>query len=92
MKVRWWVSGYDPRADIRSVVEPQSFPITWRQYDVVNLEPLKRSHCPDYPFVGRASALTLRDEQNHRFAANFVNLVVKPDRPLPRVSTAAQRS
>ena len=31
------------------------------------------------------SHLTLRDEQNHRFAANFVNLVVKPDRPLPRI-------
>ncbi len=61
----------------------RSFPITWRQYDVVNLEPLKIK-LPDYPFVG-AVALTLRDEQNHRFAANFVNLVVKPDRPLPRI-------
>ena len=42
------------------------------------------SRLPDYPFVG-ALALTLRDEQNQRFAANFVNLVVKPDRPLPRI-------
>ena len=83
VKVRWWVSGYDSRADIRTVVEPQSFPIDWRQYDVVNLEPLKIT-LPDYPFVG-AIALTLRDEENHRFASNFVNLVVKPDRPLPRI-------
>ena len=50
---------------------------------MVNLEPLKIT-LPDYPFVG-AIALTLRDEQNHRFAANFVNLVIKPDRPLPRI-------
>ena len=83
VKVRWWVSGYDSRADIRTVVEPKSFPIQWRQYDVVDLEPLKFT-LPDYPFVGSV-ALTLRDEQNHRFAANFVNVVVKPDRPLPRI-------
>jgi Glycosyl hydrolases family 2, sugar binding domain/Glycosyl hydrolases family 2/Glycosyl hydrolases family 2, TIM barrel domain len=81
--VRWWVSGHDSRADIRTVVEPRSFPITWRSYDVVNLEPLKIT-LPDYPFVG-AINLTLRDEQNQRFAANFVNLVVKPDHPLPRI-------
>src|SRR4029077_18916698 len=36
------------------------------------------------PFVG-ALSLTLRDENNHRFAANFVNVVVKPDHPLPRI-------
>jgi hypothetical protein len=83
VQVRWWVSGYDSRADLRTVVQPISFPITWRQFDVVNLEPLKIK-LPDYPLVG-AINLTLRDEQNHRFAANFVNLVVKPDRPLPRI-------
>jgi hypothetical protein len=83
VKVRWWVSGYDSRADIRSIVEPRSFSITWRPFDVVNLEPLKFK-LPSYPFVG-AVVLTLRDEQNHRFAANFVNLVVKPDVPLKRI-------
>ena len=51
VQVRWWVSGYDSRADIRTVVEPRSFPITWRPYDVVDLEPLKIT-LPDYPFVG----------------------------------------
>jgi hypothetical protein len=89
VKVRWWVSGYDSRADLRSVVEPRSFPINWRPYDVINLEPLKIT-LPDYPFVG-AIALTLRDEENHRFAANFVNLVVKPDRPLPRIQRRGDR-
>jgi hypothetical protein len=83
VKVRWWVSGYDSRADIRTVVQPISFPITWKPYGVVNVEPLKFT-LPDYPFVG-AVLLTLRDQQNRRFAANFVNVVVKPDRPLPRI-------
>jgi len=83
VKLRWWVSGYDSRADIRTVVTPRSDPLEWRPYDVVDLEPLKIT-LPDYPFVG-ALLLTLRDEQNRRFAANFVNLVVKPERPLPRI-------
>ncbi len=83
VKVRWWVSGYDSRADIRTVVEPRSFPITWKPYGVVELEPLKFT-LPSYPLVG-ALLLTLRDEHNQRFAANFVNVVVKPDRPLPRI-------
>jgi hypothetical protein len=82
-KVRWWVSGYDPRADIRTIVEPRNIPISWKPYDVIDLKPLEIK-LPDYPFVG-AVLLTLRDEQNHRIAANFVNLVVKPVRPLPRI-------
>ena len=82
-KLRWWVTGYDDRADIRMIVEPKSIPITWRPYDVAELEPL-RVTLPPYPFVG-ALILTLRDPNNQRFAANFVNLVVKPDRPLPRI-------
>jgi hypothetical protein len=83
VKVRWWVSGYDSRADIRTVVMPASFPINWRPYDVIELEPLAFT-LPNYPFVG-ALLLTLRDEENHRFAANFVNIVVKPESPLPRI-------
>jgi hypothetical protein len=87
--LRYWVSGRDFRADIRTVVTPASVPITWRAYDVVDLEPLKVT-LPDYPFVG-ALSLTLSDEQNRRFAANYVNLVVKPDRPLPRVQARGPR-
>ncbi len=83
VKVRWWVSGYDSRANIQMVVAPSSFPITWKPYGVVELEPLTFT-LPNYPFVG-AILFTLRDEQNHRFAGNFVNVVVKPDRPLLRV-------
>jgi hypothetical protein len=83
VKVRWWVSGYDARADVISVVEPRSFPITWKPYDVVSLPPLKFT-LPNQPWVG-AVLITLRDEQNRRIAANFVNVVVQPDRPLPRI-------
>jgi hypothetical protein len=82
VKLRWWVSGFDFRADVRMVVEPRSYPITWKPYGVVELEPVKFT-LPSYPLVG-ALLVTLRDEQGHRFAGNFVNVVVKPDRPLPR--------
>ncbi len=83
VKLRYWVSGYDDRADIRMVVQPKSIPITWKQYDVVQLEPLEIV-APRYPFTG-AVLITLRDPENRRFASNFVNLVVKPESPLPRV-------
>jgi hypothetical protein len=82
-KLRWWVSGYDARADIRTIAEPRSIPITWKAYDVVDLEPI-RVKLPSYPFVGTLN-LTLREPNNQRFAANFVNLVVKPEKPLPRI-------
>jgi hypothetical protein len=83
VKVRWWASGYDQAADIRTVVEPRNVAITWKPYDVVDLEPLKFK-APNYPLVG-AVLLTLRDANNQRFAANFVNLVVKSDQPSPRI-------
>ncbi len=82
-KLRWWVSGYDDRVNIISVVEPRSVPIKWKAYDVVEQEPI-RVTLPRVPFVG-ALILTLRDPENHRFAANYVNLVVKPEHPLPRI-------
>jgi hypothetical protein len=56
---------------------------------VESLPPL-RFTLPPYPFVG-ALVLTLRDEQNQRFAANFVNVVVRPDRPLPRLQRRGLR-
>ncbi len=87
--LRWWVAGYDHRADTITVSEPKSVPITWRPYDVVDLEPI-RVKLPPYPFVG-ALILTLRDPQNQRFAANYVNLVVKPERPLPRIQRKGLR-
>lgn len=81
--LRWWVQGWDHRADEIMVSTPKSIPAKWKRYDVTWQEPITVK-LPDEPFVG-ALILTLRDEQNHRFASNFVNVVVKPDRPLPRV-------
>jgi hypothetical protein len=83
VKLRWWVSGFDSRADIRTVVEPRTDSIEWKPYDVVSLEPL-RFTLPGYPLVG-ALLLTLRDRDDRRIAANFVNVVAKPVRPLPRI-------
>ena len=87
--LRYWVGGFDSRADNLTVIAPTNVPIKWRPYDVVDLEPIKVK-LPDYPFVG-ALALTLRDDRNQRFAANFVNLVVKPDQPLPRIRRRGPR-
>ena len=87
--LRYWVGGFDSRADNLTVIAPTNVPFQWRPYDVVDLEPIKVK-LPDYPFVG-ALALTLRDDRNQRFAANFVNLVVKPDQPLPRIRRRGPR-
>ncbi len=43
----------------RWLSRPRSIPITWRPYDVVDLEPLKFT-LPDYPFVGALFADTPR--------------------------------
>ncbi len=81
--MNWWASGYDARADIRALIAPTSVPIEWRPYDVVEVAPIKVT-LPDYPFVG-ALAIMLRDARKERFAANFVNLVVKQEHPLSRI-------
>ncbi len=87
--LRWWVSGYDDNADLLTPVLPRSVPVAWKPYDVSTLEPIQIK-LPARPFVG-ALILTLQDPENHRFAANFVNLVVQPDRPLARVERRGLR-
>lgn len=81
--LRWWVSGYDDKADNIMASEPRSRPAEWTPYGVKSLEPITFS-LPARPFVG-AAIVTLRDSDNRRIAANFVNIVVKPERSLPRV-------
>ncbi|WP_158633579.1 sugar-binding domain-containing protein [Tautonia sociabilis] len=85
--LRWWVQGADDRGNERMVVAPESFPARWEPYGVTWQEPI-RVTLPDYPFVG-ALILTLRDPQNRRFAANYVNLVVRSEDGAPRVSRKA---
>jgi hypothetical protein len=83
VRLRTWASGRDRMGDIRMFAPLSSVAVAWRAYDVVNLEPL-RITLPDEPLVGAVS-LVLYDDQNRRIAANFVNIVVKPDRPIARV-------
>ncbi|MDR3636605.1 MAG: glycoside hydrolase family 2 TIM barrel-domain containing protein [Isosphaeraceae bacterium] len=81
--LRWWVAGFDDRADLIMASIPQSRPAEWTQYDVRDLGTVSFK-APDRPFVG-ALMVTIRDEANRRITGNFVNVVVKPDKPLPRV-------
>src|SRR5262249_19100722 len=88
-KLRWWVSGWTDSADLMNVVPPRSVPASWKEYDVQELEPVTFT-APVVPFVGSVN-LTLRDPENRRIAANFVNLVVRPEAPLPRVERSDER-
>ena len=88
-KLRWWVSGVDDKADLIMAAEPESRPIEWTAYDVRPLEPVK-ARMPMRPFVG-AFLFTLRDENNRRIAANYVNVVVRPEWPLPRIERGGDR-
>ena len=81
-KLRWWLDGLDDRGDLIMASSPQSVPATWKLYDVTEQQAI-RVKVPDRPFVGSLN-LTLRDPENHRFAANYVNVVVRPDKPAPR--------
>src|SRR5262249_42114049 len=87
--VRWWVDGWTDEADSLMVVTPRSRPASWKAYDVEELEPVTFT-APDRPFVGSVN-LTLRDPNNQRIAANYVNLVVRPEKPLPRVERRGAR-
>ena len=88
-KLHWWVSGVGDGADLVMAAEPESRPVEWTPYDVRQLEPVK-ARMPMRPFVG-AFVLTLRDEDDRRIAANYVNVVVKPDRPVPRIERQGDR-
>jgi hypothetical protein len=89
VKMRYWVQGHDDRGDMLTVVSPRTIDASWEPYKVTTQEPITFT-APERPFVG-ALALTLRDptvpEGQHqpRFAANFVNLVVRPEGATRRV-------
>ena len=89
-RVRWWVAGWDDDAQFHNIVAPQQRPATWTAFGVKEQEPLTFT-APQRPFVG-AVILTLRDQEGPpRIAANYVNLVVQPDAPLPRAERAQGR-
>jgi len=83
-KLRWWVSGWDDEGESVNLTEPEQQVVTWRAYDVADLKSVTFT-APDRPFVGSLN-LTLRDDENRRIAANFVNIVVRPESPLPRAA------
>ncbi len=80
----WWVRGHNDEGMRVGVGRSENRSIEWTDYNVKELEPVT-FNAPDRPFVG-ALALMLRDERGERIAANFVNIVVKPDKPLPRAA------
>lgn len=88
-KIRWWVSGWDDNADHNNVTMPETLPGVWTEYGVRDQAPLTFT-APKRPFVGSVN-LVLRDKNNTRIAANFVNLVVKPDPPLPAAERLKDR-
>ena len=87
-KIRWWWSGWNDEADTMSAI-PETREASWTPYDVKKQESVSVV-APNRPFVG-AVLLTLRDENNRRIAANYVNVVVKPDKPLTRIERSGDR-
>jgi hypothetical protein len=83
-KLRWEVRGIDDRDPQKEISwGVHGVPITWTPYGVNTLSPIS-FRVGERPFVG-ALALRLEDERDRPIALNFVNIVVQPDRPLPRV-------
>jgi len=78
-----------PRPPAHGRRPPRSRAADWTPYGVRVQEPVT-VRLPDRPFVG-AVVLTLRDEDNRRIAANFVNVVVQPETPLPRIERHGDR-
>jgi hypothetical protein len=89
VSLQWSAFGLNDRGERVTIAEPVRVSVAWTEYGVKNLEPIS-IRLPDQPIVG-ALALTLQDEANQRFAANFVNLVVRPDSPLPRVQRSGEQ-
>ncbi len=79
--LKWWITGVNEEGETTRIA-PRERPVEWEPYGV---KAQKRIAFKIHePFVG-AVALTLEDKDGHRIAANFVNIVVKPETPLPRV-------
>lgn len=86
--LRWWTTGYEESGE-RSAVKPRFVPIEWTSYGVKWLKPITM-RAPRRPYVG-ALALVLEDAQGHRVASNYVNIVVKPEQPAPRLERENER-
>ncbi|MBX6315997.1 MAG: hypothetical protein IRY99_24250 [Isosphaeraceae bacterium] len=86
--LKWWITGHDDAGEIVEMA-PRERPVEWVPYGVKEQKRISfRLHTP---FVG-AVALVLQDEGGRKIAANFVNLVVKPEKPAPRVEKVEERA
>ncbi|WZO98913.1 glycoside hydrolase family 2 TIM barrel-domain containing protein [Isosphaeraceae bacterium EP7] len=83
----WWVAGTDDRGD-KIETEPRKVPVAWTPYGVVDLKPVKFK--VSSPLVG-ALALVLEDARGKRLAANFVNVVIRPETRRPRIERISDR-
>jgi hypothetical protein len=79
--LKWWITGTDDYGKPDSS-EPREREVNWTPYGVTEQKPL--AFRVKGPFVG-AVALVLQDKSGAKIAANFVNVVVKPEAPQARV-------
>ncbi|HEV3166610.1 MAG TPA: glycoside hydrolase family 2 TIM barrel-domain containing protein [Isosphaeraceae bacterium] len=86
--LRWWITGVDGQGQ-KVELEQQTRPVTWAQYGVTEQKSVAFKITPG-PFVG-ALALVLEDSSGKRIAANFVNVVIKPEQPQPRIERRGPR-
>lgn len=80
-RLRWWVSGVNGAGEVDQL-PPREREVEWKPYDVTFQKPV--AFKIDGPLVG-ALGLELIDADGARIAANFVNIVVRPESPAPRV-------
>jgi hypothetical protein len=79
--LKWSVRGVNAMGEPTSI-EPRERPVEWKPYSVT---PQKRIAFRIHePFVG-AVGLVLEDPLGRKIAANFVNVVVRPEKTPPRV-------
>ena len=85
--LRWAASGVNDRGD-RVEIPGRDRAVEWAKYGVKNQRPIVLKI--NEPLVGAVS-LVLTDKSGKKLAANYVNLVVRPEAPAPRVERAGDR-
>jgi hypothetical protein len=86
-RLKWTLKEVFAFGNVQEIAQNVGAPINWAQYGVTRLDPIK-VRVPEAACAG-AIGLELLDEQGRRIAANFVNLVVCPEKPRPRVETSS---
>lgn len=86
--MRWWLIGHNDNGD-EDRTEPRELPVEWSPYSVTT-QPKTIGFKLHGPWVG-ALAMELIGPDGQRVAANFVNLVVRPEPPSARVERAGDQ-